>query len=140
MRVQKKYSAWAFVVLLAAVVWINRSPVAAQSSARITGTFSNLRYNKEAGDLLGYELKIVPAAGGRFQGALQIAEGAPSELMVVDIQAKGPDISFSIPDKYESYAGQFSGTVAAAGLKGEFKFKGGGGEKVELKRGKGYWD
>ena len=112
----------------------------AQKAPRITGTWTNLYFNKEAGDLVGYELKIVPVRGGKFQGVLQVAEGAPSELMVVDIEAKGAEVRFTIPDKYEAYAGQFAGTVTENVLKGEFKFKGGGGEKVELKRGKGYWD
>jgi hypothetical protein len=95
-------------------------------------------YNKEAGDLVGYEIKIVSAKDG-YEGALQIAEGVPSNLILVEIQSKENRISFSIPEG-NPYVGQFSGTIENNVLKGEFQFKGGGSEKVEMKRGKSYWD
>jgi hypothetical protein len=97
-----------------------------------------MSYNREAGDVLGYELKIVLAQGG-FQGALQIAEGAPGSLILVDIESHGSKINFSVPD-VSSYAGQFSGVIENGILIGEFRFKSGGSEKVKLPRGKSYWD
>jgi hypothetical protein len=105
---------------------------------RITGTYSNMSYIQEAGDVIGYEIKIV-FTGGRFQGALQIAEGVPGDLILVDIEAKGSSITFAIPDGVP-YAGRFSGSVENGMLKGEFTFKSGGKETVALRRGKSYWD
>jgi len=96
-------------------------------------------YNKEGGDVLGEELKIVMTQGGRYQGALQFAEGEPEDLIVVDIELKGDTISFSLPDT-DNHAGRFSGTIANGILRGQFKFKRGGIENVTLKKGKSYWD
>jgi len=105
---------------------------------KITGTYSNMAYIQEAGDVIGYEIKIV-FTGGRFQGALQIAEGIPGDLILVDIEAKGSSITFVIPDS-NPYAGRFSGAVENGWLRGKFSFKSGGEETVALRRGKSYWD
>lgn len=109
-----------------------------QKLPRITGTYSNMSYIQNAGDVIGYEIKIV-FTGGRFQGALQIAEGVPGDLILVDIETKGSSITFAIPDG-NTYAGRFSGAVEDGWLKGKFSFKSGGEETVALRRGKSYWD
>jgi len=102
-------------LLLSACLVLSALPsaAAAEQELLVTGTFSNLRYHRETGDLSGVEVKIVPARGGqgrlRYQGALQIAEGGPSESMVVDVTVQRNKISFQIP-----------------------------GER--LVRGRGYWD
>ena len=113
-------------------------PTPGQKQVKITGTFSDMHFVKEAGDLLGTEIKIV-YAGDSYQGALQFAEGAPSELVIVKIHKDGNKISFSIPDD-NPYAGGFQGSVSNEALQGEFRFKSGGTEKVTLHRGKSYWD
>ena len=95
-------------------------------------------FNKEGGDVVGDELKIV-ATGKGYQGALQFAEGAPSNLIVVDTKLDGAKISFSVRDS-DSYASEFDGTIENGFLKGQFHFKSGATEKVELRRGKSYWD
>jgi hypothetical protein len=112
----------------------------AQSRYRIAGTYTNITYIEEADDVVGYELKIVPAKENKYEGALQIAEGVPSDVMVVDVQAKGNKITFVIPPKYKPFDGQFSGAVEKDVLKGEFRFNSGASDKVALKRGKSYWD
>jgi len=96
-------------------------------------------YNKEGGDVLGEELKIVVAQGGRYQGVLQFAEGEPEDLIVVDIELKGSTISFSLPDT-DSHAGRFTGAIDSGVIRGQFKFKRGGIENATLKKGKSYWD
>ena len=113
-------------------------PLRAQKAPRITGTYSNMSYIAEAGDVVGYEIKIV-FTGERHQGVMQIAEGVPGELIVVDIEASGSKISFSIPDN-NPYAGKFTGTVENGWLRGEFNFKTGTKESVALRKGKSYWD
>ena len=111
----------------------------AQGNHRITGTYTNMYYNKQGGDVLGEELKIVMTQGGQYQGALQFAEGEPEDLIVVDIELKGGTISFLVPD-VDSHAGRFSGTIDNGVIRGQFKFKRGGIENVTLKKGKSYWD
>jgi hypothetical protein len=105
---------------------------------KITGTYTNMKYNEEGGDVLGEELKIV-ATGGGYQGALQFAEGVPEDLIVVNIKLTGNEINFTIPDA-STRAGQFSGTIANGTLRGRFHFKAGGAESVVLKKAKSYWD
>ncbi len=109
-----------------------------EPTVRITGTYSDMRFIKEAGDVLGTEIKIVHARD-HFQGALQFAEGAPEELTVVNIESSGSSIQFVIPDG-NPYAGKFSGTIENGWLRGEFHFKSGGENKVALRKGKSYWD
>jgi hypothetical protein len=137
-RIVKKV--WAFplpfaglAILLCQPSWLN-----GQKQQRITGTYTNMSFNKEGGDVLGDEIKIVYTRKG-YQGALQIAEGEPEQLVIVDVKVNGAAVSFSIPDSYP-YSGQFSGTVANGLLKGEFRFKRGGQDKVELRKAKSYWD
>jgi hypothetical protein len=125
------------LALLAPAILVSPSFVEAQEPPRITGTYTNMHYVAEAGDVIGYEIKIV-FTGDRFQAAIQVAEGVPGELVVVDLQSDDTKI-FSVPDR-NSHAGQFRGTIENGVLKGEFVFKSGGSEKVELRRGKSYWD
>ena len=127
------------LLLIASLLFAPARPLNAQKPPRITGTYTNMSYIKEAGDVVGYEIKIVFTGGG-FQGALQIAEGVPGNLILVDIQVVDTKISFSIPDGNGPYAGLFNGAIQNGVLKGEFRFKRGGSEKVELQRGKSYWD
>jgi hypothetical protein len=110
----------------------------ARTAPRLTGTYSDMYYNSQGGDVLGTEIKIVNTKKG-MQGAIQFAEGAPEELVIVDIQVKDEAVSFVIPES-SPYAGEFSGTITNGILKGEFRYKSGGSNKVELKKGKSYWD
>ncbi len=112
----------------------------AQKAGRITGTYTNMEYNQEGGDVLGQELKIVVATQRKgYQGVLQFAEGEPSELILVDLRISGNKLEFSIPEN-TPYAGQFTGTIAQGIIKGKFSFKGGGEETAVLRKGKSYWD
>lgn len=108
---------------------------------RVMGTYSNLKYNPMSGDLGGVEIKIVPARGRDFQGALQIAEGGPSEVMIVDVIVDENKIKFRIPDSYPIYGGgTFEGVIEPTAIRGHFTFGAAVNEKISLKRGRGYWD
>jgi len=109
-----------------------------KSQPRITGTYSAMRYVPDAGDVIGTEIKIVFTGKG-FQGALQIAEGSPGALMLVEVEQKGNSISFSIPED-SPYAGTFHGSISGGVLRGDFQFKTGGSQAVVLRKGKSYWD
>ena len=54
----------------------------AASDIKKTGTFSSLSYHREAGDLLGYEVRIVFTING-YEGTIQIAEGGPERLILL---------------------------------------------------------
>ncbi|SRR6266404_3107047 len=112
--------------------------VHAQNTRRLTGTYTNMSFHKEGWQILGEEIRIVLTQKG-YQGALQFSDGAPGELVVVDLVAVGTTISFAIPDT-SSHAGQFTGTLENGLLKGEFRFKAGVSRSVELWKGKSYWD
>ena len=113
----------------------------AKSGIWLPGTFSNLRVNTEAGELRGVELKIVPTRNGH-QGALQIAEGGPSEIMVVDVAVRKHNaIRFNIPASYPFYGGgTFEGTLDSKGITGRFTYVGVTGDVERLVRGRSYWD
>ena len=113
----------------------------AKSEIWLTGTFSSLRFNTERRDLRGVELKIVPTRTG-YQGALQIAEGGLSDIMVVDVQLRRNNtIRFNIPVSYPFYGGgTFEGRVDSKGITGDFTFVGVTGNPERLVRGRSYWD
>lgn len=110
------------------------------AGVRPTGTFSSLSFHREGGDLLGAEIKIVLTRRG-YQGALQIAQGGPSELMIVDLAIEGTKVRFTIPATFEQYGGgTFEGTIDSRGILGRFTIKGVTGDPERLLRGRSYWD
>jgi hypothetical protein len=130
----------ALVIIVCLMIFASPHGWTADKKVKYAGTFSNLEYNQEGGDLLGMEIKIVPTKKG-YQGALQIAEGGPSELMVVDVSFEKDNVKFEIPKAYSVYGGGvFEGKIDSKGIKGTLRFKETEGEKEILTRGRGYWD
>jgi hypothetical protein len=125
--------------LIIAVIFLSLAgnPIFAAGKS-ITGTYSNMYFNREAGDLLGVELRIAATRSG-YQGVLQFAEGVPEDLILVNLQVKGQQIQFVIPES-SPYAGSFSGVVQNGVLTGHFKYKNIGAQDIVLKKGKSYWD
>lgn len=106
-------------------------------TGKITGIYSSLSYNEEGGDLLGEELFIVWTDNG-YQATFQIAEGVPSELILVNLVVKGNEVSFTIPTG--DYSGKFVGHFDKGTLVGTLKFNAGGVVKLRLpKVNKSYW-
>jgi hypothetical protein len=62
--------------LIIAVIFLAGSPIFATAGKSITGTYSNLYFNREAGDLLGVELRIAATRNG-YQGVLQLLKACP---------------------------------------------------------------
>jgi len=125
-------------ILVGAAILVAGTP-ASQNSMRITGTYTNMYFNQEGGDLLGEELRIVAVSGG-YQGTFQVAEGEPENLVLVDIKTDGTNITFSVPAVYLE-SGTFAGTMQNGVIKGNFRRPdGSAGETITLKRGKSYWD
>jgi len=98
---------------------------------QVTGIYSNMIYVEEAGDVVGMEIFVVASSGG-YHAVVQIAEGAPEEPFVVNVEVKGSDIEFVAP----SILGKYKGRVSAKGLAGKFENE----ESVSfLKRRNSYW-
>ena len=138
--VRSRISLKLFLLIASLVLFGLPDAFSRDGKPKYTGTFTSLEYNEEGGDLLGEELRIVLAKKG-YQATLQIAEGEPSQLMVVDVQFDKNKLNFVIPDSYPVYGGGiFEGTIDLSGIRGVLKFKGGGSDPVRWKRGRSYWD
>ena len=103
------------------------------------GTFSDLTFNEEAGDLLGAEIRVANSISGK-QATLQFSEGEPGPLVVVDVDCDGSNISFDIPTMKNGISGRFTGAVFKDRLVGQFFFGRGGRKDVILLRRRSYWD
>jgi len=136
--VDKKFVSLAFLILTMLFIPSPKLAGQAAKTPRLTGTYTNMSFNREGGDLLGQELRIVRTRKG-YQGVLQFAEGEPSELMIVDLKVSGKTLEFTVPDSSPN-ACQFAGTIDGGVIRGQFKFRTGSSEDVTLKKGKSYWD
>jgi hypothetical protein len=113
----------------------------AQSKSGVTGFFSDMRYVREAGGVIGTEVWI-SFARDQYWACVQTAEGEPNPPDVVTVDVSGSKIRFTImrqavdaqknllPEKRMDFAG----TVSAAGIVGMFN-----GQEVNLKRKISYW-
>jgi hypothetical protein len=66
-------------------------------------------------------------------------EGAPSNIIVVDIKFEGNKFSFSMP-KSSYFDAQFKGEIDKVKLKGMFIFKDGHTWEINLPRKASYWN
>ena len=121
-----------FASIVCGLVWSKES-----ERIKYTGTFTNLRYIPDTGDISGQELHIMYTTNG-YQGVFQIAEGAPEPLMLVTIRYQRNQLYFEFgKDKNH---GQFDGKILRTGIKGTLKYDQGGNEEIYMKRAAGYWD
>ncbi len=113
--------------------------VNAATLPKITGIYSNLTYNQEAGDLIGAEIWIVLGGEHRYFAIMQCAEGYPSKPVVVTATVKGTNVEFSANNDADSNCpkNKFSGIITTDGLRG--KFEGTKDYPGFLKRGESYW-
>jgi hypothetical protein len=128
----------ATLVIAALGVVVAWSMHKAQPAALVTGTFSNLEYHQESGDLLGTEVRIVPSRDG-LKAIVQFSEGEPTVPVVTDVVASGDRVVFRVPAPGSGFD-SFEGIVSATELRGTFSYAGGATEVITLKRGCSYWD
>jgi len=105
----------AIVVSLTFVMSAQAQPTPQQRHGINFGTFSNLHYIEEAGDLLGIEITIVPQYKTSY-AIVQFAEGWPTEPIFVPIELKGNRFHFVLQTGGGSYDGDFSGTISQRGM------------------------
>jgi hypothetical protein len=105
---------------------------------KISGIYSDLTYNAEAGDLIGMEILILPRpsdSNPAWSAFVQIAEGGAPYSAVVPLTIKGSEIELTLPPG-GTYGGlHFSGTISKTGL----LIRWDSGQQNHLKRGKSYW-
>lgn len=128
---------------VALVFLLASSAVAQDAKQHVTGIYSDLYYNKEAGDLLGMELLVVPGPSTTapdYTVFVQIAEGGAPYTAVVPFIVQGSHIEFTLPTGDPSYSGMhFVGVLTKSAVvlhleKGNEK-----GEEESLGRGKSCW-
>ena len=102
-----------------------------------TGTYSDLRYMDETGDLIGEELKIVYTSKG-YKGILQVSSGYPLVPFIIDVQIKGNAINYSFVGQEVSKT-DFHGFITKEGIDGIERTPG-ITMNVNMKRTKSYWD
>jgi hypothetical protein len=104
---------------------------------RISGIYSNLKYNSESGDLSGIELLIFPnnhVHESEYSGFFQISEGGAPFAVIVPIKVSGANIEFTLPSGPE-----FSNMHFVGEFKGSELILRSLGNEEHLKRGKSYW-
>jgi hypothetical protein len=130
-------TAVAITLVLLVTICIEGSPPV-EKSPKVAGTYSNLAYNDDSGDLNGMEIKIVPMGDG-YLAAILVSEGEPQRFEIVKVNIVGTSVTFSVA-RPESSGFSFSGRLNAKALTGIVRYKQGGQERVSFARRCGYWD
>jgi hypothetical protein len=113
---------------------VNGGQNRSNGSTKITGCYSNLYFNEEGEDLLGYEFVIVNSKNGYYI-LYQESEGAPTKLYLLPANVKGNEINFTVPSQYPKL-GPFHGVITTNGLVGKFHNM---DHNIILKRKNSYW-
>lgn len=109
------------------------------STAPVTGTFTNLRYHQEAGDLVGTEIFIFFAGDSGYFALVQCSPGYPGAPVLVPVNVMGTRVSFNLPVVSGSHCptASFVGKISQKELRGEFNND---GEAYVLPRRASYWN
>ena len=103
-------------------------------SARVTGIYSDMVYNRQGGDVLGTEIFIVYSRKGYFV-SFQSSEGEPPVPVIIKALVAGSSIEFDLPPDVDT-RGHFVGTINDSELRGSFASN---GQTIHLKRKNSYW-
>lgn len=114
MRVSMRKSSFALLAILAVSTEAQSTP--AQRHGQVFGTFSNMHYIEETGDVVGTEITIIPQYKTAY-AIFQCAEGAPSNPVFVPVSLNGNQIRFTVHSGDKSCDGVFTGTITAQGLR-----------------------
>ena len=120
-----------FVVLLA----LASVAFAQNGRPRVSGVYTDLKYNQEGGDLLGMELLIIPSDPSGYRALVQIAEGGPPFAVIVPLLVDGSHVEFTLPAGSAYSREHFVGTLSGTKL----VLHSPQGKDETLKRGKSYW-
>ncbi len=106
---------------------------------KLTGIYTNLKFNGESGDVAGIEIFVVWSKQG-YRVVFQDAEGSPRSPIVVDATISDKKIKFTLPER-KGYSGEFVGEFVEDGIAGSFAdgTRSDAGKMVRLKRSLSYW-
>lgn len=119
---------------------------ASHHRAQITGTYSDLHYAEDAGDLVGMEIRIVGIGSTtKFQGTLQDCPGVAGYLQLITIHVdEFNHFKFTHPNpslfNVQDGPVTFEGTIHSQFLEGTFHAPGKTMSSVRLPRRPSYWD
>ena len=103
--------------------------------ATVTGTFSNLRYVDEAGDLVGAEIVIDIGPDDEYRAVVTYAVGIPGPKVVApvafDAEGECERVTMKFGPPYDMH---FTGCIGAKALVGAFRHANGTEERVYLVR------
>jgi len=105
---------------------------------KVSGIYSNLKFNKESGDLSGMELLIIPNGKGanlEYVVLVQISEGGAPFSALVPLKMVGPKFEFTLPTGRNYDRQHFTGVFKGTGI----VIRWSQGDEEHLKRGKSYW-
>ena len=126
--------------LLVFCLFVGKSDARDASQTKITGMYTDMRYQEQTGDILGVEVFLVFSRSG-YQIVFQDAEGSPSIPIVVSATVEKNRIEFDLPER-GGYSGKFSGTIGPRGIVGRFlsgQENSFGKKTFELRRKPSYW-
>jgi len=109
-----------FVILTLLAISGHKSQ--AEERINATGTFSNMFYDKDTGDVSGYEV-VIEFSGAEYSGTYRFAEGEPTKPVFIKPNIENEMISFSFEFPFkgiygEQYKGQFVGSFNNKGISG----------------------
>lgn len=131
----KSICLWLALLVSASPVSWGATPAA---EPRISGIYSDLAFNNEAGDLLGIELMIVPRESKgdlAWSVFVQVAEGGAPQTALVPLTLIGNKIEFTLPSAEPTGGMHFTGTISST----EIRLNTPSGQVKILRRGKSYW-
>lgn len=140
----------AVVIAISCVIFANGSFVSSAivaantasspETVRFTGTYSNLGFHPEGGDLLGLEIRIVKTSED-YQVAYQYAQGGRPAVMLAqpEVDKNSGVVVFPFVEFGEEAI--FRGKIVPTGMQGQVLLKSSGpiGEVFELPRTQSYW-
>ena len=131
------------LALLALTAGVGPAGIAATKAKpdriRLTGTYSNITYSDDGGDLLGEEIRLFYIGEGVLTALVQITDSNAGEAALEPIIVKGNEVDLRFSKPLSGYV-RIHGRVSQSGFEGELFLPSGKSEKIKLKRGKSYWD
>jgi hypothetical protein len=113
-RVFVQRSSLALFAVLAGSMQAQSTP--AQRHGLAFGTFSNLHYIAQTGDVVGTEITIIPQHKTAY-AIFQCSEGMPDDPVLVPVSINGNQIQFTVRSQDKSCDGVFTGAITPKGLK-----------------------
>lgn len=127
----------AITPLLGAIAAAISKECTTSEGAALVGRYSSLTYNSEGGDLVGYEVRIMPTNQGN-KAVVRVAEGDAGRIYIVDVIGNDKELYFDVPLE-SGVRGHFRGRLSGKGLEGTISFPDRSVENVTIRKLANYW-